>query len=100
MRNLGDDLIARLKRRVARHGHSAEAEHREILAQALSCETEPDFLTLAAEVRKLTDASIQTSSEVLMREGRAEQRYFSSSTRASRSNGWSPKPARIWRLRS
>jgi hypothetical protein len=31
VRNLEDDLIARLKRRAARHGRSTEAEHREIL---------------------------------------------------------------------
>ncbi len=30
IRNIDDDLIARLKRRAARHGRSAEAEHREI----------------------------------------------------------------------
>ena len=35
MRNLDDQLIARLKRRAARHGRSTEAEHREILRQAL-----------------------------------------------------------------
>ena len=35
VRNLDDDLIARLKRRAARHGRSTEAEHREILRQAL-----------------------------------------------------------------
>jgi antitoxin FitA len=31
VRNLDDNLIARLKRRAARHGRSTEAEHREIL---------------------------------------------------------------------
>ena len=36
VRNLDDDLIARLKRRAARHGRSTEAEHREILRQALA----------------------------------------------------------------
>ena len=36
VRNLDDDLIARLKRRAARHGRSTEAEHREILREALS----------------------------------------------------------------
>lgn len=33
VRNLDDELVARLKRRAARHGRSAEAEHREILRQ-------------------------------------------------------------------
>ena len=54
VRNLDDELISRLKRRAARHGRSTEAEHREILRQALSAEIEPDFDTLAAELRRLT----------------------------------------------
>jgi plasmid stability protein len=39
--NLDDELIAKLKRRAARHGRSTEAEHREILRQALAGEEEP-----------------------------------------------------------
>ncbi len=54
VRNLDDDLIARLKRRAARHGRSTEAEHREILRQALIGDVEPSFDTLAADLRKLT----------------------------------------------
>lgn len=73
VRNLGDDLIARLKRRAARHGRSAEAEHREILQQALSAETEPSFEDLAAELRKMTSRRKQTPSELLLREGRKER---------------------------
>ena len=73
VRNLDDDLIARLKRRAARHGRSAEAEHREILRQALSGDVEPSFDTLAAKLRKLTRRQKQTPSEVLLREGRKER---------------------------
>ena len=73
VRNLDEDLINRLKRRAARHGRSAEAEHREILRQALSSESEPSFETLAAELRKLTWRRKQTPSEVLLREGREER---------------------------
>jgi plasmid stability protein len=73
VRNLDDDLIKRLKRRAARHGRSAEAEHREILCQALAAELEPSFDTLAAELRKLTGARKQTPSEILLREGRDER---------------------------
>ncbi len=73
VRNLYDNLIARLKRRAARHGRSTEAEHREILRQALSADLEPSFDTLAADLRKLTKRRKQTPSEVLLREGR-EQR--------------------------
>ncbi len=69
VRNLDDDLIKKLKHRAARHGRSAEAEHREILRQALSSESEPSFETLAAELRKLTAKRKQTPSEILLREG-------------------------------
>jgi antitoxin FitA len=71
VRNLDDDLIARLKGRAARHGRSAEAEHREILRQALAAEVEPAFEDLAA-LRRLTSRRKQTPSEVLQREGREE----------------------------
>ncbi len=35
VRNLDDAIVRALKERAARHRHSAEAEHRAILAQAL-----------------------------------------------------------------
>ena len=73
VRNLDDELIARLKRRAARHGRSAEAEHREILRQALAGEEEASFDKLAAELRKLARGRRQTPSEVLLREGRTER---------------------------
>jgi plasmid stability protein len=38
VRKLDDELIRRLKIRAAEHGRSAEAEHREILKQALAME--------------------------------------------------------------
>lgn len=73
VRNLDDGLVAKLKRRAARHGRSAEAEHREILRQALSAEVEPDFDRLASEFRKLTAGRRHTPSEVLLRESRDER---------------------------
>ncbi len=73
VRNLDDDLIARLKRRAARHGRSTEAEHREILRQALAAEVETSFDALAAELRRLTKRRKQTPSEILLREGRSER---------------------------
>ncbi len=73
VRNLNDDLIARLKRRAARHGRSTEAEHREVLRQALANEEEATFEKLAADLRRLTKRRKQTPSEVLLREGRAER---------------------------
>jgi plasmid stability protein len=36
VRNVDDELILRLKARAAAHGRSAEAEHRDILRQALT----------------------------------------------------------------
>jgi antitoxin FitA len=70
VRNVDDDLIARLKRRAARHDRSTEAEHREIRRQALVSEVEPFFETLAADLRQLARRRKQTPSEVLLREGR------------------------------
>jgi plasmid stability protein len=73
VRNLNDELVARLKRRAARHGRSVEAEHREILRQALAADVEPSWEDLAAELRKLTRGRKHTPSEVLVREGREER---------------------------
>jgi plasmid stability protein len=73
VRNLDDELVARLKRRAARHGHSAEAEVREILRQALNGEAEASFEDLAAEFRKLTSGRRHTPAERLQREGRNER---------------------------
>jgi len=73
VRNVGEDLIAKLKRRAARHGRSAEAEHRDILRRALDNEDEASFDTLAAELRQLTAQRPQTPAEDLQREGRDER---------------------------
>lgn len=73
VRNLDDELIAKLKIRAARHGRSAEAEHREILRQVLEADVEPSFDDLAAELRRLTASRRQTPSETLLREGRDER---------------------------
>lgn len=70
VRNLDDDLVTRLKRRAARHGRSAEAEHREILRQALAGEAEMSWDEMAARLREMTKGRIQTPSEVLIREDR------------------------------
>ena len=73
VRNLDDDLIARLKRRAARHGQSAEAEVRDILRQVLSAEADANFEELAAELRALIANRHHTPSEQLVREGREER---------------------------
>jgi plasmid stability protein len=48
VRNLDDELVARLKLHAAEHGRSAEAEHREILGKALATESRRSFKELAA----------------------------------------------------
>ncbi|MCY3826802.1 MAG: hypothetical protein OXG10_05420 [Candidatus Dadabacteria bacterium] len=73
VRNVEDEIIIRLKRRAARHGRSAEAERREILRQALSCEVEPAFEELAAKLRRMTGGREHTPAEDLLREGRSER---------------------------
>jgi plasmid stability protein len=73
VRNVDDEIVARLKRRAARHGRSMEAEHREILRQALTAEVEPNFAEMAANLRRLTKGRKHTPSEVLVREGRDER---------------------------
>ncbi len=40
VRNVGEEIVRALKRRAARHGRSAEAEHREILRTALRGDAE------------------------------------------------------------
>ena len=42
VRNVRTDIVTALKRRAARHGRSAEAEHRQILEAALRAELERD----------------------------------------------------------
>jgi plasmid stability protein len=73
VRNLDEDIVTRLKLRAAQHGRSAEAEHREILRQALAEEPRRSFKELAARVRAMTEGRAHTPSEVLQREGRDER---------------------------
>jgi len=73
VRNLDNELVSRLKRRAAEHGRSAEAEHREILRQALMEEPRRSFKELAAQVRLMTAGREHTPSEMLQREGRDER---------------------------
>jgi plasmid stability protein len=70
--DIDDRLIVKLAERAAAHGRSAEAEHREILRQALEG-TGPGFDELAAELRRLTRGRHQTPAEVLLRESRNER---------------------------
>jgi plasmid stability protein len=73
VRNLDDDLIAKLKLRAARNKRSAEAEHRAILQQALGSEPRQSFKDVAARLRAMTAGRRHTASELLLREGREER---------------------------
>ena len=73
VRNVDDALVSRLKLRAARNKRSAEAEHREILRQALSGKPRQEFQEIAAKVRAITANRKHTPSEILQREGRDER---------------------------
>jgi len=64
VRGLDDRLIQTLKRRAARVGRSAEAEHRAILEQALQPETET-FAEAAARLRARTPPQATDSADLL-----------------------------------
>lgn len=59
VRRLDDDLVLALKRRAARHGRSAEAEHRAILRDVLIADAKrasfKDFLTSMPNVGRDED---------------------------------------------
>ena len=53
VRNVADEVVRALKRRAARHGRSAEAEHREILRAALA--DDPDGASFKAVLAAMPD---------------------------------------------
>jgi antitoxin FitA len=73
VRNLDDELIARLKLRAERNQRSMEAEHREILQQALGSGPRACFKEIAAKLRTMTQGRDHTPSEDLLRKGREER---------------------------
>jgi plasmid stability protein len=73
VRRVDEELVRRLKLRAARNNRSAEAEHREILKQALSGEPNASFKEVAAQLRALTRDRRHTPAEVLLRESRDER---------------------------
>ncbi len=60
VRNVAQQVVRSLKRRAAAHGRSAEAEHREILREAL-LEGEKNFASRAKELRQRLQSSIDSS---------------------------------------
>ncbi len=78
VRNVDDEIVRKLKERAARHGRSAEAEHREILRAALVWDDMPktdieDWKRRAAEFRAKLEGRSITPSDVLLRETRDER---------------------------
>ena len=73
VRNLDDELVHRLKLRAARHGRSAEAEHRGILQDALAAEPTGSLKDVAARLRERTRGRRHTPAEELVRETRDER---------------------------
>jgi antitoxin FitA len=71
--NLDDEFIAKLKLRAERNQRSMEAEHREILQQALGSGPRGSFKEIAAKLRAMTAGRRHTPSENLLREGREER---------------------------
>ena len=60
VRNVSAQLVRALKQRAVAHGRSAEAEHREILRQAL-LEGEEDFASSAKALRRRLHSTIDSS---------------------------------------
>jgi plasmid stability protein len=66
VRKVDDEIIRRLKIRAAEHGRSAEAEHREILKQALLPEAAAeDFWALARRLREQTGPMPGDSADII-----------------------------------
>jgi antitoxin FitA len=75
VRKVDEEIIRRLRMRAAEHGRSAEAEHREILKQALLPNRKVDvaeWLRHAKEVRERT-GPIATDSTNIIRKMRDER---------------------------
>lgn len=73
IRNIEDEVMARIRQRAARHGRSMEAEVREILKMIAASEPGGDFWERARRLREETRERVQTPAEVLQREGRDER---------------------------
>lgn len=72
LEDVDDELVRELRKRADQHGRTPEAEHRDILRQALQSGPAPSFGDLAAEMRKLTSDRQHTPSEILLRQTREE----------------------------
>lgn len=69
VRNIPDNLVQALKERAAKHGRSAEAEHRAILEETLKVQAE-DFWEKARQSRERTRGMNLGDSTDIIREWR------------------------------
>lgn len=69
VRNLDDDVVARLKAKARQRGHSLEQELREILSRAAK-PSRNELLAEADRIRAMTPEKLQTDSAELIREER------------------------------
>jgi len=72
VRDVPQDVVEALKQRAAKHGRSAEAEHRSILEEALRADR-AGFRERAAVLREETRGRITIPSEELIRQDRDER---------------------------
>ncbi len=71
VRNVSAQVVRALKQRAARHGRSAEAEHREILHEAL-LEREEDFAARAKALRGRLRTTVDSGSVIRADRDRGE----------------------------
>lgn len=72
IRGLDDTVLQSLKERAAAHGHSLEAELRQVLTEAAR-KSRPVLVQELAEMRALTPAGPRVLAEDFVREGRDER---------------------------
>ncbi len=70
IRNLDDEVVAKLKARAKAHHRSLEAELREILSATVGRQAREDFLARADRIAAMTPKTYQTDSTQLIREDR------------------------------
>ena len=73
IRNLDDDVVARLKARAKANNRSLEAELRQLLSNAARQAERQEFIAEARRIRAMTPDVPQTDSVELLRELREER---------------------------
>jgi plasmid stability protein len=70
IRNLDDEVVAKLKTRAKAHHRSLEAELRALLSEAVARPSREEFLKIAERIRAMTPDVEQTDSTEIIREFR------------------------------